>query len=67
VALLSYGELAVTEGVPEFDSSVSGAGNDLSVIGGEGNGEDVVSVADEASGGGASGELPEAKSFVPGC
>lgn len=66
MTLVGDGVLAVTEGVPKLDRSVTGAGNDLAVVGGEGNGEDIVGVANEAAGGVASGELPEAEGLVPG-
>lgn len=65
VALLGDGELAVTKGVPELDGAVARARNDLAVVRGEGDGEDVVGVADEATGGGAAGELPETQGLVP--
>ena len=65
VALLADGVLAVTEGVPQLDRSVARARDDLSVVGREGDGEDVVGVADKSSSGGASGELPEAQGLVP--
>lgn len=51
VALVGDGELAVSERVPELDGPVARARNDLSVVGGEGDGEDVVGVADETAGG----------------
>jgi len=38
VSLLGDRELAVTKSVPELDGAVAGAGNDLSVVGGEGYG-----------------------------
>lgn len=65
VALVGDGVLAVTEGVPQLDRSVTGTGNDLAVVGGERDGEHIVGVANEAAGGVASGELPEAEGFVP--
>ena len=65
MALVGDGELAVTEGVPQLDASVTRSGNDLAVVGRERDGKDVVGVADEAAGGGASGELPETESLVP--
>lgn len=65
VALVGDGVLAVTEGVPQLDGAVARAGDDLAVVGGEGDGEDVVGVADEAAGGDTSGELPEAEGLVP--
>ena len=65
MALVSDGELAVSESVPELDGAVAGTGNDLAVVGGEGDGEDVVGVADEPPGGDTGGELPEAEGLVP--
>lgn len=65
VALLGDGVLAVAEGVPEFDGAVAGAGNDLTVVGREGDGENIVSMANEAASGGAGGELPETEGLVP--
>lgn len=53
MTLVGDGEFAVAECVPQLDSAVAGAGDDLSVVCGEGNGEDVVLVADEAAGCGA--------------
>lgn len=66
VSLLGDGELAVTEGVPQLDGAISGAGNNLSVVGGERDGKDIVGVANKATGGGSGGELPQAESLVPG-
>ena len=65
MALVGDGVLAVTEGVPELDRPVTGSGNDLSVVGRERDGEDVVGVADESSGGDTSGEFPQTESLVP--
>ena len=65
VALVGDGVLAVTEGVPELDGSVTRTGNDLAVVGGEADGEDVVGVADESSSGGTGSKLPETQSLVP--
>lgn len=65
MTLLGDGELAVTKGVPELDGAISRAGNNLSVVGGERDGENVVGVANEAAGGGSGGKLPEAESLIP--
>lgn len=65
VALVGDGELAVTEGVPELDGAITGSGDDLTVVGGEGHGQNVVGVADESAGGLSSGELPKAEGLVP--
>ncbi len=65
MALVRDGVLAVAQSVPELDGSVARAGNDLTVIGRERDGEDIVGVADETAGGDTSGKLPEAESLVP--
>jgi hypothetical protein len=53
VALLGIvdGDLALTKGVPQTERLVLGSGNDLSVVGGEGDGGDVLGVLDELTGG----------------
>ena len=66
MALVGDGVLAVTEGVPQLDGAVTGTGDDLTVVGGEADGQDVVVVADETAGGLAGGELPQTESLVPG-
>lgn len=66
VSLLGDGELAVTKSVPELDGAIAGTGDNLSVIGREGDGEDVVGVSDKTSGGSSGGKLPKAESLVPG-
>ena len=65
MALVGDGELAVTKGVPQLDGAVTGTGDDLTVVGGERDGQDIVGVADETTGGSASGKLPQAESLVP--
>lgn len=65
VALVGDGELAVAQGVPQLDGPITRAGDDLAVVGREGDGKNVVSVADETTGGGASCELPETEGLVP--
>ena len=66
VAVLLDGELADTDGVPELDGSVSGGREDLSVVGREGDREDVLGVADESSDGVTAGEVPKSEGGVPG-
>lgn len=65
MALVGDGVLAVTEGVPQLDGAVTRSGDDLTVVGGERDGEDVAVVADETAGGGAGSELPQAEGLVP--
>jgi len=65
VAILLDGELALTEGVPQLDGLIAGTRDDLTVISREGNREDIVGVADEATGGGTGVEVPETEGLVP--
>lgn len=65
MALVGDGELAVTKGIPQLDGTITGTRDDLAVVGREGDGQNVIGVANEAAGGGASGELPEPESLVP--
>lgn len=65
MAFVRDGELAVAEGVPELDCSISGTRNYLSIVGGKGNREDVVVVTDEATSGGTGGEFPKAEGLIP--
>ncbi len=65
VSLVGDGELAVAESVPQLDGAVTGAADDLAVVGGEGDGEDVVGVSNEAARGLAGAQLPQTKSLVP--
>ena len=65
MAFLGDSELAVTKSVPELDCSIARSGDDLSVVSGEGNGQNIVGVANKASGGGTGGKLPKAESLVP--
>jgi hypothetical protein len=65
VTLLLNVELALAEGVPELDGAVTGTGDDLTVVGGEGNREDVGGVANEATGGESRVEVPETEGLVP--
>ena len=56
---------AFTKSVPELDCPVAGARNDLTIIGREADGEDIGGVADKATGGVASVEVPQAQRVVP--
>ena len=66
MTLVGNGELAVAQSIPQFDRAISRARDDLTVVGGEGDGEDIVGVADEAAGRCAGSEFPQPKSLVPG-
>ena len=65
MTLLSDSELAVSQSVPELDCSIAGSGDNLSVVGREGDGQNIVGVANKASGGGTGGKLPETQGLVP--
>jgi len=65
VTVVNDVELALSKGVPELDRSVSGSRDDLSVVGGEGDGENVTGVANEFSGGQTSVKVPKTEGFVP--
>lgn len=65
VALVGDGELAVTEGVPQLDGAVTRTGDDLTVVGGERDGQNIVGVADESAGSVTGGELPETERLIP--
>lgn len=66
MALVGDCELAVTKGIPELNRPVPRSGDDLTVVGGERNREDITSVADEAAGGLAGGKLPQTQGLIPG-
>jgi len=65
VSVLSDGVLALTEGVPQLDGLIARTGDDLTVVGGEGDGKHILRVADEAAGGVTAVEVPQAKGTVP--
>jgi len=58
-------ELALSEGVPQADGSVSRGRDDLSVIGGEGDAEDFFGMALEAASGSSGLEIPQAEAVIP--
>jgi len=65
MSLLGDSELAVTKSVPELDCPIAGSGNNLSVIGREGDRENIIGVSNKSAGGSTGGELPETESLVP--
>lgn len=65
MALLLDRELAVSKSVPELDGSITGSGDDLSVVGGEGDGEDVTGVSDKSLGGVSGVQVPKSQGRVP--
>jgi hypothetical protein len=65
MSFLGNSELAVTKSVPQLDCSVAGSRDNLSIIGGEGDGENIVGVSNETTSSGTGRKLPESQSLVP--
>jgi hypothetical protein len=65
VTIFSDVILALTEGVPQLDRLITRTRNDLTVIGREGNRENIVSVTDETTGGSTTVQIPETESLIP--
>lgn len=64
VTIFLDGVFALTKSVPQVDGSVARTGDDLTVISGEGDGKDVFGVTNKAASGGATVEVPKAKSTI---
>jgi len=65
VAVFDDIEFAFTKSVPQFDGSITGSRDDLAVIRGEGDRQDVFFVTNESSSGSSSVEVPETEGLVP--
>jgi hypothetical protein len=57
--------LALTKGVPQLDGLVTGTRDNLAVVRGERDRQDVVGVTDETAGGGAGVQVPKTKGLIP--
>jgi len=65
VTLILDGVLALAKSVPKADGLVARARNDLSVVSGESNAENILGVTNESLGGGSRVKVPQAKSMIP--
>jgi len=65
VTLIVDGVLALSESVPQLDGLISRTRDDLSIVGREGDAQDVLTVADKTTSSGSKVEVPEAKSTIP--
>jgi len=65
VTILGEGVLEVTESVPQVDGLVARSGDNLTVVGGEGNRENVLGVTNELASADTSAQFPETKGTVP--
>lgn len=65
MTLVGDGVLALTDGVPDLDGSVSAGRDNLSVIGGERDGENITSVADKSVLGDTGLQVPDSQGLVP--
>ena len=66
MALVRDGKLAVPERVPQLDRTIARPGYNLSVVGGEGDGKNIIGVPDEAARRVPSSQLPQTQRLVPG-
>lgn len=60
------GVLAVTDGVPDLDLTVTTGRNNLSVVGGERDRENIAGVTNKALQSAAGSKVPKTKGLVPG-
>jgi len=65
VSLILNGVLALSKSVPQLDGLVSRSRDDLSVIGREGNRENVLGVSNESSSGGSRVQIPQSEGRIP--
>merc|ERR1719295_857199 len=65
MSFLLDGVFADAESVPQFDGAIAGAGDDLSVVSGEGDAEDVLGVSDESSRRRSHRQVPQTQSRIP--
>jgi len=66
MSVLLDGVFTDAESVPQLDGAVAGSGDDLSVVSGEGDAEDVLGVSDESPRRRSHGQIPQAQGRVPG-
>jgi len=65
VSLIFDGVLALSKSIPKLDGSVSRSRNDLSVISGESNAQNVLGVSNKSSSGGSGVKIPQSEGSVP--
>jgi len=61
----SNGVLALSKSVPKLDGLITGTRNDLTVVYGEGNREDVLVVTNETTGGATRVDFPKTQGSIP--
>jgi len=60
------GEFALTVDVPDLDLLIHGAGGNLSIVWGEGNGQNIFGVTNKGGSGGGRLQVPESDGTIPG-
>ena len=65
VSLVLNGPLVLTEGVPDANGLIARTGDDLTVISGESDGEDILGVSNETTGGGTEVKIPKTEGRIP--
>merc|ERR1712029_412848 len=58
--------LALGQGIPQLDGLVPGSGDNLTIVGGESDTQNIVVVILEAASGASSRQIPQAQVLVPG-
>lgn len=66
VAIFLDGEFALSQSVPQLDGLVARAGNNLTIVSREGNGQNILSVIFEAASSFTSSQIPQTQGLVPG-
>ena len=66
VTILLDGVLALGQSVPQLDGLVTAAGHNLSVVGGESDGHDILGVVFKPAGGLTGAQVPQTQGLVPG-
>jgi hypothetical protein len=61
----SNGVLALAEGVPKLDGAIARTRDNLTVVNGESDGEDILGVAQEAAGGSTGVDVPKTEGAIP--
>jgi len=65
VSLILDGVLAFSKSIPQLDGLVSRSRNDLSVVSGKGNAQNILGVSNESSSGNSGVKIPQSEGSVP--
>ena len=65
MSLLLDSVFALGQGIPQLDGFISGSTDNLTIIGGESNAQDIVAVILETAGGTSGGQVPQSQILIP--